>query len=309
MKRTGNLLPAMKLAFAMIAIGSFVVVNKQLSDTFPIFLASGMRLFIGALVLNALLWIKGTSYAGLTKKDWGVLFFQSFFGVFLFSFCMLYGLRYTGAMESGIMTSTTPAMIGIISLVFFRERLRSAQVVGILLALLGTLIINIAGGQSGGSYSLIGTLLILCAVAGESVFITFSKLLSPAVTPLMSAAMTCTIGFALFLPFAVYEGIDYSFVSTSATTWSLIWYTGLVVTVLAVLLLNQAMSSMSASTSAVFSALMPVSAVLLSYFFLGEALYWYHVAGILAVLGGIAAISMQRDWKSSKPSAERELSA
>lgn len=305
MRYTGKSLPVLKLAFSMIVIGSFVVVNKQLSETFPIFLASGMRLFIGAIVLNILLRIKGISFASLTKKDWYVLFSQALFGVFLFSLCMLYGLRYTGAMESGIMTSTTPAMIGILSLVLFRERLRSTQIVGILLALLGTLIINVAGIHAGGSHSLLGTLLILLAVAGESVFITFSKLLSPGVEPLMSAAMTCTIGFFLFLPFATYEGLNYSFVSTSATTWSLIGYTGLVVTVLAVLLLNQAMSSLSAGSSAVFSALMPVSAVLLSYIFLGEALHWYHATGIVFVLAGIAAISM----KDRDSAVERGLSA
>lgn len=56
--------PYIKLALGMCIIGSFVVVNKVLSASVPIFLASGIRLFIGALVLNAMLWYKERAFPG-----------------------------------------------------------------------------------------------------------------------------------------------------------------------------------------------------------------------------------------------------
>lgn len=42
--------------------------------------------------------------------------------VFLFNIFLLYGVKSTGAVESGIITSTTPAMVGIISFLFLKER-------------------------------------------------------------------------------------------------------------------------------------------------------------------------------------------
>ena len=111
----------LKLAFAMCIVGSFIVVNKMLSLTFPLFLASGIRLLIGAVILNTLLWYKERTFPRLSKRDFLVVFVQSFVGVFLFNFFILNGLRFTSAVESGIITSTTPAVIALISFFFFQR--------------------------------------------------------------------------------------------------------------------------------------------------------------------------------------------
>jgi drug/metabolite transporter (DMT)-like permease len=132
--------PYVKLVLAMIIIGSFVVVNKVLTSTCPIFLASGIRLLIGTIILNSLVLIKEKRLPRLTKRDFIIIFTQSFIGVFLFSFFMLYGLKFPSVMESGIITSTTPAIIGLISLLFFKEKLNNNQTLGIVFAFLGTLL-------------------------------------------------------------------------------------------------------------------------------------------------------------------------
>ncbi|MCZ8523413.1 MULTISPECIES: DMT family transporter [Paenibacillus] len=288
--------PYLKLTLAMCMIGSFIVVNKVLSSTVPVFLASGIRLFIGALILGALLWYKEGAFPRLSRRDFLIVFTQSFVGVFLFSFCLLYGLRFTSAVESGIITSTTPAVIGLISLLCFKEKLSPHQLSGISLAFAGALVINVFGILSGSQWSLSlwGNLLIFGAVVGEAVFMTFGKLLSADLSPLASAAMTSTIGCVLFLPFAVYQAASFDLLSATPLTWGLLAYTGVGVTVFAVLLLNQAMVQIPAGSSAVFSALMPVSAVVLSYAVLHEPIHWYHLVGIVFVLGGIFTISRKR---------------
>ncbi|MGF7035091.1 drug/metabolite transporter (DMT)-like permease [Paenibacillus mucilaginosus] len=277
-------------------IGSFVVVNKVLSASVPVFLASGIRLFIGALVLNAMLWYKERAFPRLSRRDMLIVFTQSFVGVFLFSFCLLYGLKFTSAVESGIITSTTPAVIGLISLVFFREKLAAHQLTGMALALAGALVINVFGILSGSEWSLSlwGNLLIFGAVIGEAVFMTFGKLLSANLSPLASAALTSTIGFGLFLPVSLVQAAQFEIAAVTPAIWGLLVYTGVGVTVFAVLLLNQAMAQIPAGSSAVFSALMPVSAVVLSYAALHEPIHWYHLVGILFVLAGILSISRKK---------------
>nr|WP_278043129.1 DMT family transporter [Paenibacillus elgii] len=193
--------PYLQVAAAMLIVGSFVIVNKIIIRTFPVFLASELRLLTGAIIMTLLLLVREGRFPALTKRDWVVLFFQSFIGVFLFSFFMLYGLTYTTALESGIITSMTPVMVGLISLLFFRERLRWNQTAGIVCAVLGALAINIFGGMFNASWSLHtlwGNLLVLLAVAGEGVFLTFGKLVSKQVSPIAIATMTSLLGSAFF---------------------------------------------------------------------------------------------------------------
>ncbi|MCP3774414.1 DMT family transporter [Paenibacillus sp. MZ04-78.2] len=283
--------PYLQVTAAMLIVGSFVIVNKILVRTFPVFLASELRLLIGAIIMTLLLLAREGRFPALTKKDWVVLLLQSFIGVFLFSFFMLYGLTYTTALESGIITSMTPVMVGLISLLFFRERLRWNQTAGIVCAVLGALAINIFGGLFNASWSLHtlwGNLLVLLAVAGEGVFLTFGKLVSKQVSPIAITTMTSLLGSALFMPFAAYNAASFDFTAVSATEWLLVLYTGVVITVIATILLNQGMKKISAGSSATFTALMPISTIIMSALFLHEPIFWYHFLGIAFVFVGIA---------------------
>jgi drug/metabolite transporter (DMT)-like permease len=58
---------------------------------------------------------------------------------------------------------------------------------------------------------------------------------------------------------------------------SLLWYRGV--------------QRVAATTAAGFMGVMPVSAVLLSYLLLGEPFSFVHLAGMAAVLGGVAAVA------------------
>ena len=54
------------------------------------------------------------------------------------------------------------------------------------------------------------------------------------------------------------------------------------------------LSKVTASTAGVFTGVLPVSAVLLSYLVLGEPFSWAHPVGIACVLGAILLIARQR---------------
>lgn len=285
-----------QLGLAMIIVGSFVVVSKHIIVHFPIFIASELRMLIGAVILSVLFFILEKKIPKLTRRDFLILFFQSLFGVFLFSILMLYGLKLTTAVESGIITSTTPAIISIISFLLFKEKLSMNQGVGVLFAMTGAIIINVFGVMSNANWtmnSLLGNLLMLGAVFCEGIFITFGKLVSPKISSLFITTMTAVIGTILFLPFALLQARSFSFQSVPVFDWLLIIYSGVVVTVIAVLLMNQGMRNIAGNSAAVLTALMPISAVICSYYFLDEPLYWYHFVGISCVLGGLLFISKE----------------
>jgi drug/metabolite transporter (DMT)-like permease len=282
-----------KMAASMTIVGSFVVVNKIITAKIPVFIASELRLFTGALILLPLLFIREKGFPIIPKRDMGVLFLQAFIGVFLFSIFMLYGLKYTTAIEGGIITSTTPAMAGLISFFFLKERLTRNKIIGILLAVLGTMSVNVFGLLTNAEWtirSLFGNTLIFGAVIGEAVFFTFGKLVSKEISALLISTMMSIMGTILFLPISIYQSISFDFSKLHIIDWLLILYSGIVVTVIAVLLMNQALTKVSGGTAAVFTSIMPISAVFFSTLFLHESFYWYHIIGLLSVLVGIIII-------------------
>lgn len=168
------------LAAAMAIVGSSVVVGKLMVERIPVFLSSGLRFLLASIVLLTLLFCIEKGFPALTKKDVFVLLVQSFTGVFLFSICLLYGVQLTTGTESGILTSTTPMVIGILSFFLLREKIEKKTLIGILLAVCGVLTINLfgAGSQDGTPNALFGNMLIIAAVIGEALFTLLAKLLS-----------------------------------------------------------------------------------------------------------------------------------
>ncbi len=283
----------LQLALAMVLVGGSVVTGKLVIASFPVFLASALRFLLGCLILTPLLF-KTEGFKPISKKDGLVLFLQALTGVFLFSILLLYGLKFTSAMAGGVITSTTPAIIGLISVLFLKERLSLNAGTGIAFSFVGILTINLL--ESGtdtvsGSAPLLGNLLILGAVIGEALFVLFPKVLSNRVSALATATWVNMLGLAMFLPFALYEAGDFDFAAVSPTAWLPIFYNGILLTVVAFLLWFQGVTEVPASTAAVFTSLVPLSALLFSYFVLNEPLSWVHGVGVLCVLLGLGFIA------------------
>jgi drug/metabolite transporter (DMT)-like permease len=284
----------LELTLAMIIVGSSVVVGKLVVASFPVFLANGLRFGIASVCLVALLLKAERRIPVGNRKDLLILFWQAFTGVFLFGLLLLYGLKYTSASESGIITSTTPAVIGLISFFFLKERPTWTKSAGIALAVLGVLTINMLArpvSAGSGDRRLLGNLLVFGAVIGEALFTILGKVVSGRVSPLAIATLLSLLGFLMFLPFAVYEGLAFDFSTVSAADWLPILYYGTIVTVGAYILWYRGVAQVPASTAAVFTGVLPIAAVLLSHLVLGERLAWAHLLGVACVLLAIGLIA------------------
>ncbi|WP_431027191.1 DMT family transporter [Lysinibacillus sp. LZ02] len=282
----------LKILVAMCIVGSSVVVGKLIVQDIPIFIACVLRFLIAAIILIPLLIFK-EGIPSLTKKEFLVLCSQAIRGVFLFNIFMLYGLKYTSAIEAGVITSTLPAVIGILSLFLLNEKLTKKKSVGIFCAMLGVLSINVLSSDSEQMSSLGGNLLILGAVLGEALFIIFGKLSSNRVSPLTISTMVSVLGFILFLPFAIYEAKEFNFSHISLGDWVNILYFGIVVTVIAFLLMYEGLKTVSASSTGVLTSVLPVSSLILSFLILKEKLMYIHFLGMLLVMVAIFLISVE----------------
>jgi drug/metabolite transporter (DMT)-like permease len=292
--------PFLDLTLAMVLVGSSVVAGKIITRELPVFLASGLRFGLAAPVLILLLLAKEKRLPALAWRDYRMLFLQALSGVFLFSLFLLYGLRYTTSSESGIITSTTPGVTTLLAALILGERLDRWKWAGVGFCVAGIAALQLGSGGGGdaegpsGSHHLLGTLLILGAVVCEGLFTILGKVMTARISPLAVSTMVVAFGFLLFLPQAAYEARSFHFPKVSVAAWLSIVHYALAVTVLGFILWYRGVSKVSAATAAVFTGVLPVSALVLSHFLLHEELRAAHGLGILLIFGGILCVAWRR---------------
>ncbi|WP_432738675.1 DMT family transporter [Maridesulfovibrio sp. FT414] len=282
---------SLNLALAMVIVGSSVVAGKIMVDSLPVFLSSGLRFLLASALILPVLFLKEGGFPKLSRRSWAILALQALCGSFLFTVCLLFGLRHVSPASAGIITSTTPAFMGLIGLFFFREKISVPVMAGITLSLAGILVLNTGAEGGGGGSSALGFLLVLGAVAAESMFLVFRKWINDPLSPLAATALISLLGLFWFLPASIYEYIVTDISAVPVLGWCAVIYYGVVVTVLAYLFWFAGVVHVPASVAGIFTGIMPVSAVCLSALLLGEELRWFHYSGCFLVLAGIMLIS------------------
>lgn len=281
------------LALAMTLVGSSVVSAKFMVEQFPIFLGLGIRQVSATLVMFAIVLLVEKKLPRVAGRDHGIILLQTVTGVVIFNVLMLAGVDRTTAAASGIITSTVPAWITLLSLLL-GERISRLTMIGVGLAMGGVLVVNIAGGDGGSdraSAPVLGGVLVIGAVVGEALFTICGKALSGRVTPIANCFMVCVYGSAMFLPVALWQLPGFDFGTVSASGWiALAWSAGPVM-IGAFFLWFTGLKVVPANSAAVYTGLIPVSALVCSAIFLGERIGWAHFTGMAFVIAAIVLVA------------------
>lgn len=284
-----------QLSMAMFFAGSTVVAGKYMLDI-PIFISQTISLIFALLVIFPLAYFKEGRLGkpSITKKDWALLFLQGLTGIFLFRIFILLGLRLTNAIESGIIMSTTPAILALFSFLFLREKISKRVLIGILISVLGIILINTNGTHlriENSLAALLGNFFVLCAVIGEVLFTVFRKRQTFNTHPLTTTAYVILFAFLLFLPVGIYESFHFNWLLLKPLDLLPMFYYGAFCSAIGYTCWFSGLSKIDVSVAAGFSGVMPISSVTLSVVFLGEQFTWQHLLGMLLTLIGIYTIT------------------
>lgn len=203
------------------------------------------------------------------------------------------GLTMTLAANLSLLFLTVPVFTSLIAAVFLRERLYWTRLVGLVLALLGTLLmsdIDWGSTQWGGRY-LLGNTYILISCAGFALGVILTKKLLEGMTYLTVNAYVFSVALVSILPFAYWE--DPAFLTRSASFPSSVWLCLLKIgTVwgMAALGFTWVLSRLEASQTSVSLYLTPVFGVVVSALLLGEQLTAAMVAGGICALLGLSLV-------------------
>lgn len=276
-------------AYALLAastslIGSYVGLSKLLVAAFPVFLLAGLRFALAALLM--LPWLKKPAdEAPLDRRSRLLLFLESFLGNFLFSICMLYGLRQSSAVVAGVVMAGIPAAVALLSWTFLRERLGGRVIAGIGCAVGGITLVAV-GRHGGAETTPLGALLLLAAVFCEASYVVIGKTLTASLTPRRISALINLWGLVLVAPLAVWQGLAFDFTAPRVQDWALLGYYAATASVVTVWLWMAGLRRVPAARAGVFMVFLPVSTALVGLL-LGEPM-----SGTQALAYGLALLGV-----------------
>jgi len=301
------------LGLSMTLVGSYVALSKPLVLVFPVFLLAWLRFGIGGLAMWR--WLKKPAdEPPLTPHTRRLLFLESFLGNFLFSICMLFGVSMTTAVAAGVVMSSIPAVVALLSWLFLRDRIGWRSAAGIACAALGIALFSLqkvapgtelaadASGPWGMNRALLGNLLVFAAVVCEAAYVVIGKRLTDGLGPKRISAIINLWGFALVTPFGLWAALQFDFSVVSLPIWGLLLFYGLAASVWTVWLWMTGLKGVPASQAGVFTVMLPISAAAIGVVFLGERLTGLQMVAFgIALLGLVLATLPGRATRSEGP--------
>jgi drug/metabolite transporter (DMT)-like permease len=289
----------LSLALSMSLVGSYVALSKPLVLVFPVFLLAWLRFGIGGLAMWN--WLKKPAdEPAISPRTRGLLFLESFLGNFLFSICMLFGVSMTTAVAAGVVMSSIPAVVAVLSWLFLRERIGWRSVAGIACAAVGIGLFSLqkthsgvpadTAGPFGISKAVLGNLLVFAAVICEASYVVIGKRLTEGLGPKRISAIINLWGFALVTPMGLWAAWTFDFSSVALPVWGLLVFYALAASMWTVWLWMTGLKTVPASQAGVFTVMLPISAAIIGVLFMGERLtVMQGVAFGIALLGLVLA--------------------
>ncbi|MDK2942462.1 MAG: hypothetical protein PWP56_1975 [Acetobacterium sp.] len=279
----------MDLTLAMFIAGSAVVVSKMMVTSVPVFLATELGILIGLIFLLIVTFVIKKEHHQLDIKTVGVLLGQALAGIVLYRVFIFWGLQLTSAANSGLISSSGPAIVVILAFFLLKETISKNNAIGLALVIVGLLCINLYTYFKEGALdsSVLGNFLILIAVIGEGLFSVLSKIKCIPMSPVYRTTLVAAMAFICLLPFAIHDAWDFPFAKMSLQTILCICYYGVFVSFISYVLWFQGIEKVTASNAAIFTSVVPVSSIILAAILLNEKIQLSHLLGMSLIVCGI----------------------
>lgn len=290
-----NPLLYLQLFAGMALFGSATPLSKIIGEGFPVFTASLMRMLIAGAVLAPFVAGRLGELRKASASDWRSIAGIALFGMIGFTATMLFGMRMASGVVGSTIMSMSPAVTALAAFIFLKEGYNSRKGAALGLAVLGAVLINVLSGggenNSGNAPSnamVWGSLLVFIAVCLEAAYTLLAKTVSDALSAL---TITFAATILAIVPFAILSALfDPSFFDLSqaeARHWWALGFWGAMTAGLAPVLWYTGVRQAPGSLAAGFMAVMPLSALTLSYILLDESFRWPHLVGFGLVFLGV----------------------
>jgi drug/metabolite transporter (DMT)-like permease len=284
-----------KLILATIFWGGTFTAGRLLAQDMGPFSAGFLRFLVASLILAAVALRTESGFTAIRKDQWLWVILLGLTGVFAYNLLFFLGLKTVIAGRAALIVATNPIFITLLSALLFKDRITPLKGLGILVCVLGASVVISRGNpasivQDGVGW---GELFLLGCVASWTAYSLIGKRAMRDLSPLTAVTWSCIIGAALLLPPALAEGLLQNLGGFSTVDWASILYLGIFGTGLGFFWYYQGIKAIGTTRAGVFINLVPVSAVLLGFFVLGEPVSLSLLVGALLVLAGLTLTNLQ----------------
>jgi drug/metabolite transporter (DMT)-like permease len=282
------------LSLTALSWGGNYVLARAVAGEVPPAGLSVFRWLVGLLVLLPFGWRHLREDQGLLAAHWRPVVLLSFGGGAVFGMLQFAALKYTTAVNGGLIGAMSPLLIAAAGAVLFRDRLSLGQAAGLLLSIAGALIV-VFQGSAARLHSLdasLGDILVLANLIVWAVY-TVCLRFKPPVHWLSFTIVLAAVSMVASVPFALLEHALGEQLRFTPVTLATIAYTGLVSSAIAYAAWNQGVAILGSQRAGLFLNLIPVFSIAAAWWSLGEPIERYHVVGIALIFAGIWAAARE----------------
>lgn len=283
------------LALAAVFFWSFnIIIASYFSGMLsPWELAFG-RWFIASLILLPFTFGKfKTCFNQLIKHKWLILWL-ALSGVVIDNTLIYYAGRTASAVNMGLLNITGPIFLVILSRIFLKTPIFPKQVIGLLIAIVGVLVIILHGdiSQLTKLNFVPGDFLMLINTFAFAVYSLLQIKRPQQISQSVMLTATAIVGTIIILPIMLLENTPNSLLQLNAEDLGVILYLGIFNSILAYLAWNISLAQIGNLKAGIIYYLLPIFSGIEAALILGEKIYPSEIAGGALIILGIMLTNM-----------------
>jgi drug/metabolite transporter (DMT)-like permease len=279
------------LAVLFVWAGNFPLGKLALTEVQPLFLVGGRT-----LVAAPFLFFLARAYVPLerpiVRRDYVAFAVLGLTGLVLNTTTWYWGLKWTTALNAGILGAASPIFVALGAAVFLGERLRKRTWAGIALTVTAVLLT-----VAKGSLTVLldftvnrGDLIILLSQTAWVAYSLYSRAAASTLPPVWVMAGANAVGAVILVPLSWALDGPWLLPTQAPVGWGVMLYGAVPITI-AHLWYYQVIRRLGPAPTASFMNLMPFVVIAMSWALVGEAVHVYHVVGAALVIAGVVLTS------------------
>jgi len=264
------------------------ITGKGLSDLIPPIGLAFWRWMVAIPILLFIAWPHLKEDLPKIREHWFILLVLSILSITAYNTLLYFGLHTTTAINALLINTARPAVIVLLSILFFNQGITLKQSIGFVLASIGTVIIVIGGDLS--RLVLLafnpGDLWVLLAMSCWALFTVLLKK-RPEMHPTSFLFITIMFGATILLPFYIWETFYIKPTPFVFETVGSVLYLSIIASIGAFLFYNRAVEIAGANKAGQVSYMLPIMGSSLAIIILGEEFEFYHLISFPLILSGV----------------------
>lgn len=249
-----------------------------------------LRLILAVTLLLIIALIQKRDFS-INLKSHSCIFLLAIIAVFHL-WIQVTGMKYTTASNTGWIIGTAPIFMALLGLAFFKEKLNTLKVTGIVIATIGLLLLVGKGNPT--NIDLIknrGDLLILSSSFTWGIYSMVNKKISLNYSPVMTILYLFIMMAIIIIPFTINETSINSVINLSSIGWIAILFLGLLCSGVAYVIWAYALREMESAKVGAYLYFEPFVTVIAAWVLLKEDITLFMILSGLIITFGVFLVN------------------